>query len=323
LDLSTGKFRAASRLDFVTRKAGTHYDEKAECPLWRQVLGEVMGGNEEMVSYLQKYIGYTLTGDVGDQSFLFLVGGGRNGKSTIVETVQRLLGQYGQRASQSVFIASPHGNEPSNDLARLAGARFVVGSEVEEGSRLAESRIKDLTGGDTITGRFLYKQPFDFRPVLKLWLFGNHKPEVKGTDDGIWRRIRLIPFDVQIPAEKVDPYISAKLAAELPGILNWAVEGVARWKAEGLKAPTAVLEASSQYREEEDILADFLSEATTSIPGHRVARSAVYAAFTRWNQAVGYRQFLSRQALARRMRDRGISEVRDASGRYWLGLAVR
>ena len=323
VNLRTGKFRQAQRQEFVTRKAGTRYDAKADCPVWKRVLNEVMGGNQELVTYIQKYIGYTLTGDTSDQSFFFLVGGGRNGKSTVVELVQKLLGQYGQRASQSVFVANPHGNEPSNDLARLAGARFVVGSEVEEGSRLAENRIKDLTGGDTITGRFLYKQPFDFRPVLKLWLFGNHKPEIRGADDGIWRRIRLIPFTVQIAAEKVDPYLSAKLAAELPGVLNWALAGVKMWLAEGLKAPAVVLDAGVQYREEEDLFGEFLTETTVSAPNLKVRRRALYAAYKEWSEEQGHRHYLAAKGLVRRMRDRGIVEGRDANGRYWLGLALR
>ena len=173
IELRTGTFRTGKREDLITKLAGVTYQKSASCPRWLAFLNEVLQGDAELIGYLQKLVGYTLTGDVSAQMFPFLYGTGKNGKSVFTEILQKLLGDYGRRAPQSLLTESPNGREPSGEIARLQGARLVIGSETTEGGRLAESRIKDLTGGDTMTGRFLYCESFDFKPALKLWMFGN------------------------------------------------------------------------------------------------------------------------------------------------------
>ena len=249
IDLRTGNFRPATRDDLITKSAGCAHDATALAPRWRQFLYEIFENNEELIVYLQKLMGYTLTGCTSEQLFLFLHGGGANGKTTLVEILIALLGDYGQHAPQSLLTAADNGREPMHEIARLHGARLVVSSETREGDRLAESRIKDMTGGDTLTGRFLYHEAFDFVPRFKLWMFGNHLPQIRGTDRGIWRRVRLIPFNVEIVETKRDRHLQEKLGQELPGILNWALEGCMNWQREELKSPVAVKSATAEYRE--------------------------------------------------------------------------
>ena len=233
-----------------------------------------------------------------------------------------MLGDYGQRASASLLTASPNGREPTNEIARLHGARLVVGSETEEGARLAESRVKDLTGGDTLTGRFLYAEAFDFCPVLKLWMFGNHKPEIRGTDDGIWRRVRLIPFTVQIAEASRDPHLPEKLATELPGILQWALEGTRRWLAHGLTVPSIVTEAGAEYRDEEDTLAHFIAEEIMRVANAKTSLSALFIRYQAWATRNGVRYPLPQRSLTKRMKERGFKQGRWPE-RCWEGVELK
>jgi putative DNA primase/helicase len=323
IDLRTGVFRAGRREDFITKRAGVQYVHGATCPQWQQYLNVVLAENEELISYLQRYVGYTLTGHVKEQCFAFLYGSGKNGKSVFTELLLKLLGEYGQKASASLLVASHNGREPTHEIARLQGARLVVGSETEEGARLAESRVKDLTGGDTLTGRFLYAEAFDFRVCLKLWMFGNHKPEIRGTDDGIWRRVRLIPFTVQIPEASRDPDLSSKLAAELPGILNWALHGVLLWKNGGLGAPSVVTNAGAEYRNEEDTLGDFIREETEAVPGARTSLSEMFLAYKAWAELNGMRFPLHKRLLNKRLSERGFVQGRANREKFWEGVSLK
>jgi putative DNA primase/helicase len=321
VDLRAGTFRDGQRTDAITKRAGTEYQADAECPRWRRFLSEVLRADTALVTYLQKLVGYTLTGDVSAQCFPFLYGGGKNGKSVFTETLMTLLGEYAQRAPQSLLTAS-NGREPTHEVARLQGARLVMGSETEEGLRLAESRVKDITGGDTLSGRCLYAEAFDFRPQLKLWLYGNHKPEIRGTDEGLWRRVRLVPFTVQISESDRDPMLAAKLREELPGILNWALEGTRLWLQDGLHPPAAVIEASADYRDEEDTLADFIAGEMEESPGGRVPTAKMYVRYQDWAQRSGFRFPLSDRGLNKRLKERGLRMVRSDGKRYWEGIAL-
>lgn len=322
VELRAGTFRPGRPGDLITKRAGTTHKAGADCPRWRAFLHEIMHRDEDMVRYLQKLVGYTLTGKVSEQCFPFLYGSGKNGKSVFTETLHSLLGEYGQRAPQSLLIANANGREPTNEIARLCGARLVIGSETEEGTRLAEARVKDMTSGDTITGRFLYTEAFDFRPKLKLWMFGNHKPEIRGADDGIWRRMRLIPFVVQIPEHQRDPHLTETLAAEMPGILNWALEGTRLWLAEGMKSPKAVDEACSEYREEEDTLGDFIDSELETSGSARTGTVAMYDRYKNWAETNGIRFMLSQRTLAKRLRERGLAMTKSNGDRFWLGVAL-
>jgi putative DNA primase/helicase len=241
-----------------------------------------MGGDEQMLAYLQRCVGYTLTGDVSEQCLFFLHGKGQNGKSTFAETVQKLLGDYMLKSSSKLYTLDRYGTEPETEIARLFGKRLVTSTETEARSELAESRVKDLTGGDTLSGRELYQKAFNFQPMHKLWIYGNHRPNVSGNDKGIWRRIKLIPFEVTIPDDEKDPGLMQKLEGELPGILIWAVKGCLDWQKRGLCEPSKVTNATKEYREEEDILAEFVSAVCLVAPSAEVNRSELYAAYRRW-----------------------------------------
>ena len=242
----------------------------------------------------------------------------------MTETLYALLGAYAQHAPAALFVADKHGRQPETEIARLKGARFVVGSEIEEGAKFAESRIKDLTGQDTLTGRFLYGSSFDFKPTHKLWIFGNHKPDVSGNDFGIWRRMRLVPFEVQIPAEEVDRNLPNKLLSELPGILNWMIAGCLRWQTEGkLIAPLSIQTATDEYRDQEDELGEFIDEKCIVGEHLRVSRGDLYLTYLDWVRSRGIKLPLKQKSLAKRLRCRdGIKDGKSGE-RYWRGVGLK
>ena len=323
VDLRTGEFRQARKEDYLTKQAGTEYIPGAECPRWKVFLRDIFNGDDSLISFVQSAIGYSLTGVTDEHVLFFLYGTGRNGKSTTTETLQALLGDYAQHAPAALFVSSRHGGEPEKEIARLKGTRFVVGSEIEEGSKLAESRVKDLTGQDTLTGRFLYGSPFDFKPTHKLWIFGNHKPDVSGTDLGIWRRMRLVPFEVQIEESKVDRQLPVKLLAELPGILNWAIKGCLRWQKENLLVPERVKSATNDYQGEEDELGEFISERCVLDSNEVTVRSELHCDYLYWAQSRGTKVPLKPKTFNKRIRSReGIKE--NKSGVWvWRGIGLK
>jgi putative DNA primase/helicase len=204
---------------------------------------------------------------------------------------------------------------------RLKGTRLAAGSETEEGARLAESRVKDITGGDTLTGRRLYCSAFTFIPTHKLWIYGNHLPDIRGNVDGIWRRIKLIPFEVKIPDQEKDPNLLEKLLNELPGILNWAIRGCLEWQNHGLGIPATVIEATTEYREEEDEIGEFIAEKCTC--GGQVERSELHHAYRNWAEDRGVRMPMTTKAFAKRLRVRpGLSELKSNGRRYWNGISL-
>lgn len=273
IDLTTGKLKPHDRADLITKIAPVEYDPKADCPTWLKFLHQVMGNDADLVSYLQRAIGYSLTGDTSEHCFFLLFGTGSNGKSTFVETIRNLLGDYAQAASFDTFLER-RSEGPRNDIAKLVGTRFVAAAEPDVGKNLSESIVKQLTGGDMIEARALYKEGFNFKPTFKIFLAANHKPGIRGQDIGIWRRVKLIPFSVTIADEKRDRRLPEKLKAELPGILNWALAGCLDWQKNGLGEPDEVREATASYREETDRLRDFIAECC-SAGGHDAAAKQV------------------------------------------------
>jgi putative DNA primase/helicase len=321
VDLRTGEFRAARREDYIIKQAGTAYDPAATCPTWEKFLSRVLSENAELISFIQRAVGYSLTASVDEQVLFFLYGTGQNGKSTFAETLKRLFGSYVIKATTALYTLDRHSSEPLPEIARLVGKRLVTGSETEEGTRLAESRVKDITGGDTLTGRELYCPAFNFTPTHKLWIYGNHRPDVRGNDHGIWRRIKLVPFEVQIPDEEKDPELLKELVQELSGILNWAIKGCLQWQKNGLGTPCAVIDATEEYREEEDEIGEFIAEMCVS--GGQVERSALHTAYRSWAEYRGIKLPMRPKALAKRLRVRpGISEVKSNGHRYWNGITL-
>lgn len=322
VDLRTGRLGPHRRADLLTKVVPVEFDPSASCPRWEAFLLQVMDGNAEMVAFLQRAVGYSLTGTTVEQVLFLLYGTGANGKSTFTETLRALLGDYATQAEFTTFLARTS-DSVRNDIARLVGARFVSASEAEGGRPLAEAVVKQMTGGDIVTARFLFKEFFEFRPDFKVWLAANHKPSVRGTDHGIWRRIRLVPFAVTIPPEQRDKRLPDQLRAELPGILAWAVRGCVAWQQQGLGEPPEVMAATESYREEMDVLAGFLDEHCLVQGGAFVATKELYAAYATWAEGAGEKK-LSKKWLAMRLTERGFTSGRGLRGvRGWRGLRLR
>jgi len=324
IDLRTGKIRDGQKGDFITKSCGCNFDPQATAPRWRAFLAEIFNKQTDLIDYIQRAVGYSLTGDTREQILLFLYGGGANGKSTFIELLVSLLCDYAFRASQNVLCLNRYYHEPLDEIASLDGYRFVSIAETGE-SHMAEVRIKLLTGGDTVTGKAHYKAATSFQPKFKLWIFGNSKPAVYGVDCAMWRRIRLIPFTVQIPVEKQDSTLKAKLLAELPGILNWAIEGALKWQKEGkLTAPKCVVAATNQYRDDQDILRDFIAEKIEHVKGHELAHKELYAAYKNWHEEGSSDKPFSSKKVAQMFRERGYESFQGhARELRWSGIGLR
>jgi len=267
IDLRTGEIRDHSPADLITRCAPVVFDRDAKCPMWRRVLERCVP-DLEVQQFLQRAIGYALSGVIAEHGFFFLYGRGANGKSTILNTVLKLLGDYSRTVPVEMFIEAQGDRHPT-EIADLHGVRFAVTSEAPLGKSFDESKLKKLTGGDRLEGRRMREDFWQFDPSHKLFISGNHRPRIKGQDDGIWRRVYLIPFNVQIPASEQNPDLPAFLSEELPGILNWAIAGCMAWRSLGLAPPESVQAASDDYRQSQDALADFFDSCCEIVPGVR------------------------------------------------------
>ena len=281
LDLITGELHEHEAEKMFSRIADVEYTNTIDCPQWMSFVNQIFDNDTELIDYVQKAVGYSLTGSTREQSMFILFGNGRNGKSIFLEAISNIVGSYNTNMQASSIMVKQAGGANA-DIARLKGARFVTSSEPNEGLRLDEGLVKQLTGGDKVTARQLYGKDFEFNPEFKLWLATNHKPVIRGTDDGIWRRLNLIPFNVQIPDEKVDKQLKYKLQREYVGILNWAVEGCLKWQREGLKRPAIVEAASKEYREEMDATALFINECCETGIGKTVKAKVFYEAYREW-----------------------------------------
>jgi putative DNA primase/helicase len=321
IDLRTGELREHRREDLITKIAPTTYRPDAAAPTWEAFLERVLPG-EDLRAFVQRAVGYSATGDTSEQCMFINHGGGANGKSTFQEAIAAALGDYAMRAPTEMLLAKRSDGVP-NDVARLKGARFVSASETEEGRRMAESRIKDLTGQDTITARFMKAEWFDFAPTHKLWLSTNHKPEIRGTDAAIWRRIRLVPWAVTIPPAEQDKKLPIALRHELAGILAWVVRGCLQWRREGLQAPDEVHKATGEYRAEMDVLAGFLAECCELDTGHWEYAKDLYECYKRWCDENGERPEPQRK-FGGRLGERGFQRDRGGSrgAGIWRGVRL-
>lgn len=322
VDLRTGKLRAASRADLLTKLAPVAFDPSAKAPTWGAFLERIIP-DQAVRDWLQRAVGYSLTGETREHALFLLHGTGANGKSTFMETLLALLGDYALKTPAETLLARRDTGVP-NDVARMRGARLVAACETEDGRRLAEVRVKELTGGDTVSARFMRAEWFDFRPVAKLWLSTNHRPSVRGTDEGIWRRLRLVPFAVVIPEAERDRTLPERLRAELPGVLAWALEGCRAWLRDGLQEPEAVREATSAYRDAEDVLAAFLEERCALNEGCWTASKQLYDAYRDWCEATGEKS-VTQKRLGDSLRERGFESSREghARTRGWSGIGLK
>jgi putative DNA primase/helicase len=305
------------------------YHPQAPCPRWDQFLREIMADNQELIDYLQRAVGSSLTADVSDQVLFFLYGGGANGKSKFLEAILSIMADYGMQAIPE-FLTVRNSEHHPTERTDLFGKRFVATVEIEQGKALAEALVKQLTGGEKVRARRMREDFWEFEPTHKLWLAANHKPVVKGTDHAIWRRIKLIPFDVTFVDHptgnrelKKDPTISAQLRAELPGILRWAVEGCLKWQARGLDEPKAVTEAVDEYRREMNAIGQFLEACCyvpTPVRGDIKAQSSrLYDAYIRWSGD----HSMTQTAFAAKLAEMGYRKKMGSDGRnYWIGIGL-
>jgi putative DNA primase/helicase len=239
-----------------------------------------------MAAFKRRALGYSLCGLMASQAVFIAHGDGENGKTTEQRVLQKLLGPYARKVEpESLLSRDPRA--ATNDIARLRGARYIATSEVEDGKRLAESLVKRLTGEDVITARFMYKEFAEFTMAGKIWLATNYKPEVTGTDHAIWRRILLVPYPVRFSEDKRDPHLREKLVDELPGILNWLIEGCREWRESGLKPPEAVIAETATYRKDMDRIGRFLEEACFVPAGVATKASEVYRHYQKWCKGAG------------------------------------
>ena len=327
LDLHTGKLRPSRKEDLITRLAPVDYDEGAECPLWEAFLLDIMAGSAELVAFLQRAVGYTLTGDTREECIFILWGNGANGKSKFIETIRAMLCDYARGTPFSTF-AQTKGNEdaPRNDLARLDGPRFVTAAEGVQGKPLDEATVKSVAGADMITSRFLNQEFFDYPPQFKVWLSTNHKPRIKGTDEGIWRKLRLVPFTVTFDGKGGNPPpdtdLLPKLRAELPGILAWAVRGCMAWQAEGLVSPPEVLAAIQEYRDEEDVLADWIADECYLMEGGTAQAKALYRNYREWCEEHDNKYPLSQKRWGGSLTSRGCTRKKQGVW-HWEGIVLK
>jgi putative DNA primase/helicase len=313
----------------------------ATCPLWLAFLDRIFDGDAELIAFVQRAVGYSLTGETGEHVFFLLHGTGANGKGTLVETVKKLLGDYARAIRVEALLASNYNTDggPNEDVANLLGVRFASTAEPGDQFRLNEARVKALTGGDTISARRLHSHLFEFTPTHKIWLAANHKPEIRGLDEGIWRRVLLIPFDVTIPEKERDTKLLDKLAAELPGVLNWAIQGLRTYREVGLNPPERVIAATQDYRAEQNVLADFISELCVtqkqlSLVGKNIGLPSlgkdVYSEYCRWAAENTPQEVMTLKMFSTQMIQSGHPPKRDRWGivgakaeRRYVGIALR
>lgn len=320
IDLETGELLPHNSENRLTKISPAIYDPEATCPTWLSFLSTIMGGDEGMVTYLQKAVGYSLTGSTKEQCMFILFGSGANGKTTFLNVVLHLLGNYGaQTPTESLMVR--RNESVRSDIARLHGKRFVAASEGERNHVLAESLIKQLTGGDKITTRFMYQEYFEFTPEFKVFLATNYKPEIKGDDHGIWRRLRLIPFSVRIPEGQRDLDLLKKLHGELSGILNWAVSGCLLWRKEGLVSPDAVIAALAKYKSEMDIVSEFIEARCVLTPGERTMKSVLYGCYRSFCVDSGINP-LGIKKFGDALKERGFKDHAFAKGSFWMDLKL-
>lgn len=317
--LSSGVVEQHDRTAMHTRITGASPD--GDCPTWDAFLSRIMGHDADMVAFLQRVVGYCLTGSTREQCIFILYGNGSNGKSTFLDTLRNVLGDYVKHARAETFMKDNRGGGIPNDVAALRGARVVTASEPSQGERLDESLVKEMTGDSAMTARFMRGEFFTFQPQFKVLLATNHRPVIRGTDHGIWRRIRLVPFTEKITDEEKDRELGAKLAREAGGILRWAVEGCLIWQREGLNPPEAVVEATDDYRADMDVLGHFLAERCV-VGAQSVGNTPLYKAFTDWCNDNGEKP-RSHKWMTEQLQDRGYKQNGGRKdGRIWLGLGL-
>jgi putative DNA primase/helicase len=335
IDLRTGGLKPHDKNDLITKISPAKYilneGEEPGCgqfdlsevaPLWAKFLCRVTNDDPELMSFLQRAAGYALTGDTSEHCLFFLHGDGRNGKSVFLNTLEYVLGDYGSVARPDVLMAKKYGDGIPNEIAALVGVRFVSTTETGSGKRFAEAMLKQYTGGDTISARFLHAEFFTFKPQFKIFLASNHKPVIRGQDVAIWERIYLIPFTAYIPPEERDKRLGEKLKKEADGILRWAVEGCLMWQRDGLNPPDIVRAATEEYKREMDVLAEFIEDRCYLNATARATSAAMRKEYLDWCESNGEKYPIYQREFKAEMERRGIIYKRTSNTRYYLGIGL-
>ena len=323
ISLKTGRTAEHDKKYMISKLAPVTYDENARYPRWDRFIEEVTCGDKSLQLYLQRMIGYCMTAYTKEQCMFFLYGNGSNGKSVFVDTIAYMLGEYAASCQPETVMMRDRNNTARGDLARLKGARMVVTSEPNDGCRLDEGIVKQMTGGteNKLTARFLYGREFEFSPEFKIVMSTNYKPVIKGTDNGIWRRVRLIPFTAEFTKENRDPQLTEKLRRELPGILNWAIAGAVGWCKEGLPPCAIIDEAGQEYRSEMDRVQQFLDDCTERSDSGSTQASTLYKCYRAWCSEQGDRFPISSNKFCSEMKRRYKSRKTSAFNEY-LGICI-
>lgn len=282
VDLKAGRLNDHDRNNYFTKISNVEYTDKADCPKWDEFLNDIFLGNQELVRFIQRAVGYSLSGYTSEQVLFVLYGNGRNGKSVFLDIINEVFGNYSTNIQPQAIMASKNNSDASPEIAKLDGARLVTTTEPNEGERFDEGLLKQLTGGDRVSARKLYENEFEFTPQFKLWMATNHKPYVRGRDEGIWRRFIIIPFDKQIPLHEIDRDLTKKLKRELPAIMRWCVDGFLEWQRIGLAEPKIIKEQRDEYRTEMDSIAAFIDECCVVKADEKVKASLLFEAYDSW-----------------------------------------
>ncbi len=332
VDLRTGKLRQAELADLITKAtAVTPIEPGTPGPeLWMAVLNGIFSKKDEngqdvpdteFISYLQRVLGSALCGEIRDQALFFFFGQGANGKGVVLNTITAVLGDYAQTAPADMFLVSQHDRHPT-ELARLQGARLVVAQEMPPGKRFDTAKLKSLTGGDRIAGRFMRGDYFEFSPQFTLIMAGNTKPGIDTVDEAMRRRVHLLPFAKVIPPDKRDPQLTEKLKKEHPAILRWMIEGCLEWQKQGLNPPLGVLAASQDYLAEEDVIGQWLEECCELNGNYMILVKEAYASWKQWAEEAGAPAY-SAKRFSKMLTERGHERWDSHGKRYFLGLRVR
>ena len=307
----------------VTRYCEASYVDDMPCPLWVSFLDQVFVGDEETIESVQRLLGYTLTGLVTEEVLVICFGYGSNGKSVFNNVVQRIMGGYSRTAPPSLLAARrADDSSPRNDLAALAGARYVSVNELQAGDRLDEQVVKQLAGREAIAARFLHKEFFEYLPTFTAWLRTNHKPIITGEDDGIWRRLVLTPFQRKFQAHEQDPQLEAKLMEERDAILMWMLEGTRKYLEDGLKLSPRITSEAARYRTESDRIGEFLDDVMEADSGAKLNQQTAFNEWNEWSKANGFR-LSSKKSFTQRLAERGYPEGKSGSNRFYIGLRLQ
>jgi putative DNA primase/helicase len=323
IDLRTGTDYPPRREDYCTKMGGCRLaDPGTPYPLWHAFLDRVTASDKDMIGFLQRFLGYCLTGHVHEHVLLFLYGTGSNGKSVFTSMVAGIFGDYALTAPIEMFIESRFDRHPT-EIARLKGVRLVLAQETQKGRRWDEAKIKNLTGGDMLTARFMHGDFFDFKPMHKLLISGNHKPSLRNVDEAIRRRLLLVPFTVTIPENERDRDLTEKLKAEWPAILRWMLDGCGEWRRVGLGVPQSVRKATDEYLSDQDIISQWIEDwVVTNDP---TAFATSRSLFTCWKHWCEERNFSpgTEKSFVEALADHGYEQQRKKFGRGFKGITLK